>query len=99
MPRQRSNCFLASSQISKLVEPNSWHDTKQQNQSSDQDGPQLDLQHILVEVCLCRKSNSCQHGEQDHVSTNTVVLVQLLGIRLAAVQLRYEVLRDTNHCL
>lgn len=97
--RHQKTCCLTTSQVAKLVEPNARYDANEQDQSANQDSPKLDLQHILVVVCLRRKSNSRQHRKQDHVSTNTVVLVQLLGVGFAAVELRDEVLGDANHSL
>lgn len=88
-----------TSQPTELVQSYTRHDTQQQDETSDNHGPELDLQHVLVEVRLRRKSHSHQHGEQDHVTANTVVLVQLLRVVDTTVQLRNKVLSDANDSL
>lgn len=85
-----------ASQPAELVQPYPRHDTQQQDETANNHGPELDLQYILVEVRLRRKSHSHQHGEQDHVPANTVVLVQLLRIVDTTVKLRYKVLSNAN---
>lgn len=83
----------------KLVQSDSRDDTNEQDQSCDQHSPELNLQHILVVVGLSCSSNSCQHQEQNHITTKTVVLVKFLGVVDTAVELRDKVLRDTDHRL
>lgn len=71
-----------------------------QNQNrAHQNSPQLDIQNVLVEIRLCRSSYGSQHHNQDNISTNSVVLVQRLGVIDAAVQLWGIVLCEPNESL
>lgn len=87
---------LVPSQPAELVHPDPRHNANQQDDSRDDHSPQLDLQHILIEVRLRRRGHGRQHGQQDDIAADAVVLVQLLGVLHAAVQLRHEVLRDAD---
>lgn len=87
---------LLSSQPAKLLLLDSGQNTDQRNDRRSDHSPKLNLQHILVVVCLRRRRDSRQHHQEDKVSTQAVVLVQLLRILLAAVDLRHKVLRHAD---
>lgn len=85
-----------SREPAELVETDPRHNTHEQNHTRDNHSPKLDLQHVLVERGLRRRSHRRQHRQQDHIPADAVVLVQLLRVVHAAVQLRHEVLRDAH---
>jgi hypothetical protein len=87
---------LTTSQISKLAKPNPRHNPNQQDQSSDNHRPKLNLQHILIVIRLRSQRNRDQHRQQDHIPADAVVLVQLLRILHPAVQRGHKVLRDAD---
>ena len=90
---------LLSGQPAELLQLDPGQDSNQRDGSRDEHGPQLDFKNVLVVVRLRGSCDGRKQHQENEVSADTVVLVQLLCILLAAVDLRHKVLREANKSL
>jgi hypothetical protein len=90
---------LTTSQIPKLAQPNPRHNPNQQDNSTHNHSPKLNLQHVLIVIRLRSQRNSNQHRQQNHIPADAVVLVQLLRILHTAVQRGHKVLGNPDDSL
>lgn len=83
----------------ELLLLNSRNNTHQCHDGQQQNGPQLELQYVLVVVSLNSAGNGSQKEDKDSVSAPAVVLPDSLGVVHASIQARGSPHGEANEIL